>query len=72
MRLDRALKSAAGRAGSLPTSSDRAFKTAATTLVATVRSSLQTIGPSLSGLKASELRAAAKHAPACVKLDATG
>jgi hypothetical protein len=67
--LDTTMKQAAGDAAKLPTTTNAAFKTAATSLVSTVRGSLKTIGPSLRGLKSAALIKAARKSPACVKLD---
>jgi hypothetical protein len=69
-QLKTALGSAATQAGSLPTSSAAAFKTAANTLGTNVRTSMGGIGSSLSGLKSSALESAAKKEPACQHLGA--
>ncbi len=69
-QLKTALGSAASQAGSLPTTSPAAFKTAANTLGTNVRTSMSGIGSSLSGLKSPALESAAKKEPACQHLGA--
>ena len=68
-QLDHAMKAAAGQANTLPTTSPTAFQSAATTLGNTVRSSMNGIGSSLTGLKSSELEKAAAKEPACSSLN---
>jgi hypothetical protein len=67
-RLRVALHSAASKAGSLPTDSPTAFKTAAQGLGTSVQSSMTTIGSSLQGLSSSDLEKAAAKEPACKAL----
>ena len=67
-QLDRAMRTAAKSAATLPTTSTGAFQTAATTLGTTVRNSMNGIGTSLSGLKSPALQKAALNEPACKKL----
>jgi hypothetical protein len=62
------LTSAAARAGSLPTASPQAFKTAASALGSGVQTSMNSIGTSLGGLKSPTLEAAAAKEPACKAL----
>jgi hypothetical protein len=64
-QLRAALAQAADRAGSLPIGSPQAFKAAAQTLGAGVRSSMGSIDSSLSGLRSQELERAAAKEPAC-------
>jgi hypothetical protein len=66
-QLKGAMHTAAAHANSLPTNSPQAFQSAATGLGTTVRSSMQTIGASLSAsnLKSSVLQKAAASEPAC-------
>jgi hypothetical protein len=60
-----ALSQANTSASALPTSSPEAFRTAATTLGATITTSMSGIGSSLNNFKSAELEAAAKKEPAC-------
>jgi hypothetical protein len=69
-QLKGALTKAAAQAGSLPTNSPSAFKTAAQALGTSVRTSMSTIGSSLSGLKSADLEKAAKSEPSCQNLGA--
>ncbi len=62
------LTSAASRAGSLPTASPQAFKTAAAALGSGVQTSMNNIGTSLGGLKSPTLEAAAAKEQACKAL----
>jgi hypothetical protein len=64
------LSQAATQAGSLPTSSPEAFKTAAQALGNNVRTSMGSIGSSLSGLNNADLQKAAAKEPACKSLGA--
>ncbi len=67
-RLRAALHTAATNAGSLPTGSPAAFKTAADTLGKSVQTSMASIGSSLNGLQSSELQKAAASDPTCKSL----
>ena len=62
------LSTAASRAGSLPTASPQAFKTAAAALGSGVQTSMSRIGSSLGSLKSPSLEAAAAKEPACKSL----
>lgn len=64
------LSQAATQAGSLPTSSPEAFKTAAEALGNDVRTSMGNIGSSLSGLNNADLQKAAAKESACKSLGA--
>jgi len=68
-RLDTAVKSAAGQAASLPTSSPQAFQAAASKLGTTVESSVSGIGSSLSELRSPQLQKAASSSSACKSLN---
>lgn len=63
-----ALDQAKAQAGSLPTNSPSAFRTAATAIGTTVQNSLTGIGASLGNLKSAELEKAAASEPACKAL----
>ncbi len=65
-----ALHQAATNAGSLPTSSPQAFKTAAQSLGNTVKGSMTSIGSSLQGLQSPDLEKAAAKEPSCKTLAA--
>jgi hypothetical protein len=67
-QLGRALGQASSSASNLPTSSASAFKTAANSLGANVRTSMTSIGAGLNGLKSPALETAAKKEPACQHL----
>jgi hypothetical protein len=67
-QLNKAMKTAATTADSLPTTSASAFQAAATSLGTTVRNSMNGIGTSLSGLKSAALQKAAASEPACRRL----
>ncbi len=69
-QLKTALSGAATQAGSLPTASPAAFKTAAQALGTSVQSSMSSIGSSLNPLKSAELEKAAKKEPSCQPLGA--
>jgi hypothetical protein len=69
-QLRAALGQAASSASSLPTTSAAAFKTAADALGTNVRTSMSSIGSSLSGLKSPALEQAAKKEPTCQRLGA--
>jgi hypothetical protein len=69
-KLKSGLSQAATQAGSLPTDSPAAFKTAAQALGTSVRTSMGSIGSSLTGLKSADLEKAAKSEPACTSLGA--
>lgn len=62
------LSQAASQAQSLPTNNPQAFKTAADSLGTSVRSSMTSIGSSLSGLNSPELETAAKSQASCAQL----
>jgi hypothetical protein len=64
-QLRAALTQAADRAGTLPIRSPQAFKAAAQTLGAGVRTTMGSIDSSLSGLRSQELERAAAKEPAC-------
>jgi hypothetical protein len=68
--LKAALSKAASQAGSLPTTSPDAFKTAAQALGTSVQSSMGGIGSSLGNLKSPALESAAKKEPACQNIGA--
>jgi hypothetical protein len=70
-QLRSALHQAASNAGSLPTTSPQAFKTAAQSLGNTVKTSMSSIGSSLNGLRSPDLEKAAANEPSCKTL-ATG
>ena len=63
-----ALSKAASAAGSLPTRSPQAFRSAAVQLGSSVQSSMSGIGNSLGGLKSPDLENAANKEPACQSL----
>jgi hypothetical protein len=63
-----ALHQAATNAGSLPTSSPQAFKTAAQSLGNTVKGSMTSIGSGLQGLQSPDLEKAAAKEPSCKTL----
>ncbi len=63
-----ALLDAATKASSLPTSSPKAFKTAADALGTSVRTSMSSIGSGLSGLRNPALEKAAASEPSCKAL----
>jgi hypothetical protein len=65
-----ALSGAESQAGSLPTTSPAAFKAAAQSIGTGIRTSMSTIGNSLSNLKSADLETAAKKEPACTTLGA--
>jgi hypothetical protein len=65
-----ALSQAESQAGNLPTTTPQAFKTAAQALGGGIRSSMSSIGSSLTGLKSPALESAAKKEPACTHLGA--
>jgi hypothetical protein len=65
-----ALSQAKNQAGNLPTTSPTAFKTAAQSIGTGIRTSMSSIGNSLSGLKSTELENAAKKEAACTSLGA--
>lgn len=67
-----ALGQAVTSAKSLPTSSAEAFKNGAITLGTNVRTSMSSIGSSLSGLKSPALESAAKKQSACQNLGSGG
>lgn len=67
-QLKAALQQAQTQTQSLPTSSAQAFKAAAQTLGASIRTSVGAIGSSLSGLQSPTLEKAAKSAPECQSL----
>ena len=67
-RLQSTLNKAAQQAQSLPTSSPAAFKTAATALGESVRSSMSDLGSGLSGMKSPALEAAARKVSDCQTL----
>lgn len=69
-QLKSALDKAAAQAGSLPTGSATAFKTAAQALGTSVQSSMSGIGGSLSNLKSPDLESAIKKEPACQPIGA--
>ncbi|MBV9423437.1 MAG: hypothetical protein JOZ98_11030 [Solirubrobacterales bacterium] len=69
-QLKAAVGHALAQAEALPTSSPEAFKTAATHLGTTVRTSMSGIGSSLDKLKSPELEKAAAKEPACTSLGA--
>jgi basic membrane lipoprotein Med (substrate-binding protein (PBP1-ABC) superfamily) len=69
-QLDTAMQKAASSADSLPTASPEAFKTAATTLGNTVKTSMSGIGSSLNGLKSTALEKAAASDPTCKSIGA--
>ncbi len=71
-RLKGALQQAQSQAGSLPTSSPAAFKSAAQALGTRVQSSMTAISGSLSGLKSPELERAAAKDPTCKSLASGG
>jgi len=63
-----ALSRATTLVGKLPTTSQSAFKSAATPIATAVEASLASLGTSLSGLKSSEFDKAAASEPACKSL----
>ncbi len=67
-QLKTALQQAQSQTSSLPTNSAAAFKAAAQTLGASIRTSVGAIGASLSGLKSPALEKAAKSVPECQSL----
>ncbi len=67
-QLHTALTQAAQQADALPTNSPAAFKTAAQNLGNNVRSSMNSIGQGLTGLRNAELEKAAAKEPACTSL----
>jgi hypothetical protein len=67
-QLKTALQQAQAQTGNLPTNSAVAFKAAAQTLGASIRTSVGAIGSSLSGLKSPALEKAAKSVPECQSL----
>ncbi len=67
-QLKTALQGAASQAGSLPTGSATAFKTAAQSLGTTVQGSMSKIGSSLGNLKSADLEKAAASDPTCKSL----
>lgn len=69
-QLDTGLAQAATQAGSLPTNSPQAFRTAAQALGASIRTSMSGIGSGLQGLKSPELEKAAKSSAACKAIGA--
>jgi hypothetical protein len=69
-QLKGALVQVQAQTNALPTSSAAAFKAAANSLGASVRTSLSSIGAGLNGLKSPALEKAAKNTPACQKLGA--
>jgi hypothetical protein len=68
--LRNAFVKAQGQVSALPTSSAAAFQSAAQGVLATIRSSVTGLGPSLSGLKSPALDKAAKATPACASITA--
>lgn len=64
-RLKQALQQTATQANALPTGSADAFRTGATTLGNSVRTSISAIGSGLSGLTSSDLEKAAAKEPTC-------
>jgi hypothetical protein len=71
-QLKSALSTAATQAGSLPTGSAQAFKTAAQTLGSGVQSSMSKIGSSLGNLQSADLEKAAAADPTCKSLASSG
>lgn len=69
-QLDTGLAQAATQAGTLPTSSPQAFRTAAQALGTSIRTSMSGIGAGLQGLKSPELEKAAKSSAACKAIGA--
>jgi hypothetical protein len=67
-RLDKTLRAAESRARALPIANATAFRTAATSLAADVRTSVGDAGAGLAGLKTTALEKAASHVAACRSL----
>jgi hypothetical protein len=67
-QLQGVLQGAASQAGTLPTDSPGKFRTAAQALGTRVRSSLSSIGASLTGLRNPDLEKAARKEPSCQSL----
>jgi hypothetical protein len=67
-RLQSTLQMAVTRAKSLPTGSPQAFRTAANSLAADVKSTMGDLGAGLTGLRSPKLEAAARKVSACQAL----